>query len=132
MRCVEGKVWQDPGTLFVINTDKLEHDNFMHTLANERNFLDSLAEIQDLNYMCLFLTPSLSGSNYYLCTMQYMHGDFVQRDSCHCATICTATAQCTSCMGHNVTKCTTGFIFLVQASSSQFICRARLPINRLV
>ena len=80
--------------------------------------------------MCLFLTPSLSGSNYYLCTMQYMHGDFVQRDSCHCATIC--TAQCTSCMGHNVTKCTTGFIFLVQASSSQFICRARLPINRPV
>ena len=55
----ERKVWQDPDTLFVINTDKLEHDNFMHTLANERNFLDSLAEIQDLNYMCLFLTSSL-------------------------------------------------------------------------
>ena len=57
MRCVEGKVWQDPDTLFVINTDKLEHDNFMHTLANERNFLDSLAEIQDLNYMCFSQLP---------------------------------------------------------------------------
>ena len=44
-----GRYWKKslarPWHTFLINTNKLEHDNFMHNLASERNFLGSLAEI---------------------------------------------------------------------------------------